>query len=182
MIDIAALVKCYYCGKHFDRDKEPYTQVGKRRYAHQSCALKDYDDYDETKTETPAKELTKEEKDLLGLEDYVKKILKEPYVNAKVKKQIKEFKKEYGYSYSGMHKSLVWFYEIKGHSTANAAGGIGILPFIYKDAQEFFYNYYVAKLKNSEKSQADFHPSTKEITIDAPRRIQKKKKIFDMGD
>ena len=33
-------VKCYYCGKTFNRDKEPFVQVGSRRYAHKLCAEK----------------------------------------------------------------------------------------------------------------------------------------------
>ena len=34
-------VKCLYCGTTFDRDSEAYAQIGKRRYAHASCALRE---------------------------------------------------------------------------------------------------------------------------------------------
>jgi hypothetical protein len=30
-------VKCFYCEKRFDRDREPYERVGERRFAHKSC-------------------------------------------------------------------------------------------------------------------------------------------------
>ena len=32
-----ANVKCFYCGKIFDRDKEPFVKVNARRYAHLAC-------------------------------------------------------------------------------------------------------------------------------------------------
>ena len=32
--------KCYYCKIEFDRDKEPFTQISDRRYAHKACAAK----------------------------------------------------------------------------------------------------------------------------------------------
>ena len=31
-------VKCLYCNKYFDRDKEPFVKVNSRRYAHKMCA------------------------------------------------------------------------------------------------------------------------------------------------
>ena len=37
---MAHKVKCYYCGKTFDRDKEPFIQINSRRYAHTSCGEK----------------------------------------------------------------------------------------------------------------------------------------------
>ena len=35
---MAHLVKCYYCGKTFDRDKIPFIKVNARRYAHTNCS------------------------------------------------------------------------------------------------------------------------------------------------
>ena len=31
---MAHYVKCFYCGKTFDRDKIPYIKINGRRYAH----------------------------------------------------------------------------------------------------------------------------------------------------
>ena len=36
---MAHQVKCLYCGKTFDRDKVPFIQVSKRRYAHKECSM-----------------------------------------------------------------------------------------------------------------------------------------------
>ena len=38
---MAHKVKCFFCGVTFDRDKEPFVQIGARRYAHMSCSNKD---------------------------------------------------------------------------------------------------------------------------------------------
>ena len=60
---MAHVVICQYCKKKFDRDKEPFEEVRSRRYAHKEC----YENYQ--------KSLSKEEKDLIALKDYLKKIM-----------------------------------------------------------------------------------------------------------
>ena len=117
---MAHLVTCLYCGKKVDRDKIPMIKVSARRYAHPECA--------EHKEEVQ----TQEQKDLAALEQYVMKIFDEPFVNARVRKQINEYKEKYNYTYSGMLKTLVWWYEVKNNSIEKANGGIGIIPFAYK--------------------------------------------------
>jgi hypothetical protein len=37
-------VTCIYCKAVFDRDKEPFTQISPRRYAHEECAKIHYVD------------------------------------------------------------------------------------------------------------------------------------------
>lgn len=108
-------VKCKFCGETFDRDKEPFKQVSARRYAHLKCAQ----EYEKNKT--------KEEKDLEALEKYIMQLFDEPYVNARIRKQLKDYQKEYQYTYSGMLKTLMYWYEIKDNSIEKANGGIGIL-------------------------------------------------------
>ena len=109
-----AIVKCLYCGEQFDRNdpSNHFIKIG-RRYAHQRCA----NEYNES--------LTQEQKDLNALIEYIKDLLKEDYNFMKVKKQIEDYHKKYDYSYSGMLRSLKWFYELKGNSREAANGGIG---------------------------------------------------------
>jgi hypothetical protein len=110
----AHYVTCIYCNQKFNRDKEPTTQISARRYAHKECA----DKHEANKSQ--------EEKDLENLEKYIKQLFKEDYVNARVRKQLKDFKEQYNYTYSGILKTLVYWYEIKGNSTEKANGGIGM--------------------------------------------------------
>lgn len=164
---MAHYVTCVYCKLRFDRDKEPTTQISARRYAHVECAKKHQ------------KEKTQEEKDLEDLENYIMKLLDEPYVNAKTRKQIKDYKKEYNYTYSGMLKTLIWFYEIKGNSTDKANGGIGIIPFVYKNACDYYYSLYMAKLSNESKNIQEYKPKIKEVEIVSPTVETKKHKLFN---
>ena len=74
---MAHRVKCYYCGKTFDRDKLPYVQVSTKRYAHQECSL------------TEEEKRSKEEQDKYDLENYIKQLFQTDYVDARIYKQIK---------------------------------------------------------------------------------------------
>ena len=155
-------VTCVYCKEKFDRDKEPFVQVSAQRYAHAECAQKHYT------------EVSKEEQDYKELEDYIKKLFNEDYVSARIKKQIKEMRAEYGYTFSGMLKTLIWWYEIKKNSIDKANDGIGIIPFVYKNACDYYYALYLADIVNAEYQ--NYVIPTKEIHIQSPRAEQKKKK------
>ena len=97
LITIPHNVKCYYCGRTFDRDKLPFEPVGARRYAHLECAV-------------AAKNARKQEDiDKENLEEYIKKLLKEDYISPRVRKQLKTYIEEYHYTYSGIHKALIYF-------------------------------------------------------------------------
>ena len=135
-------VKCTVCGQTFDRDKIQAVKVSARRYAHYSCKP----DGELVPLANPVDE------DLLKLEAYIEKLLGSNYNHAKVKKQIKDFKKDYDYSYSGMLKTLIWFYDIKGNPKDKANGGIGIIPFVYKDACNYYYSLYLAQIANEQIS------------------------------
>lgn len=163
-------VTCKYCQQTFDRDKEPFVQISARRYAHKMCA----EDHENNKTQ--------EEKDQEALEAYIMKLLDEPYVNARVRKQIKYFQNEYNYTYSGMLKALIWWYEIKGHSTEQANGGIGILPYIYTQARDYYYHLYLAKIANEDKNFSSFKKRVKEINIESPTVYIKPHRLFKMED
>ena len=158
----AHYVTCVYCGERFNRDKEPTTQVSARRYAHKECAEK----HEANKS--------KEEKDLEALEKYIMHLFDEPYVNARVRKQLKEYKEQYNFTYSGILKTLIYWYEIKGNSTEKANGGIGIIPYVYNDALKYYYTLYLAKLANESKDIEIYKPKEKVIEI-LPPRVQPKK-------
>ena len=80
---MAHYVNCIYCKKRFDRDKVSTVQVSARRYAHKECA----ENYENNKSQ--------EEKDIEALEKYIMKLFNEDYVNARVRKQIKEYREQY---------------------------------------------------------------------------------------
>ena len=167
---MAHIVTCIYCKQKFDRDKFPYIQVSSRRYAHQECSLSE----DQKKN--------KEEQDKIDLENYILKLFKVDYVDARIKKQIKQYREEYNYTYSGIHKALIYFYEIKGNSIEKANGGIGIVPYVYQHAYNYYLALWQAKQKNQDKVLVDYVPKVKEVTIPRPQRKIKKRELFTFLD
>ena len=110
------------------------------------------------------------------------KLFKEDYVNPRVRKQINTFIEEYQYTYSGIRKSLVYFFEVKGNPIERANGGIGIVPYVYKDAYNYYYSIWEANQKNEHKLVEEYVPQEKVITIPVPQRKIKKRKLFSFLD
>ena len=160
------MVTCKVCGKRFDRDKCEFVQISPRRYAHLACS------------QTEEEKLDQEEKDRKDLEEYIMRLLDEAFVNARVRKQIKTYREEYNYSYSGILKALKYFYEIKGNSTEKANEGIGIVPYCYQDAYNYYFSIWIAQESNREKNVEAYKPEVIEITIKEPVRKIKKRKLF----
>ena len=69
-----------------------------------------------------------------------------------------------------MLKTLKWYYEKEGHSVDKSNGSIGIIPYIYKQALEYYYALYQAQLVNQEKDVSNFIlPKERIINIESPR-------------
>ncbi len=162
-----AYVKCLYCGKQFDRLNEPNVKLG-RRYAHKEC----YEAQDD--------QTLKEQKDRADFFAYIKELYGEDYNFISISKQAENYIKQYNFTYSGMLKSLKWFYEIKHADKESSNGRIGIIPYIYEDAKKYYYNLYLAQQRN--KDIQNYRLEVKEIVIASPRVYIAPPKLFDLGD
>ena len=167
-------VKCAICGETFDTNLVQAVKHGARRYSHATCEP-------DNKDFVPM-EVKVEDKDLTNLKDYIKKLYGNKANWILINKQIKDFQKEYGYSLSGMLKSLVWFYEIKGNSPEKSNGGIGIIPFAYQNAYNYYYDLFVAQSKNENKDVKEIITKTREITIKPPERPIKRRFFKFLND
>lgn len=159
-------VKCKYCGKVFDRDKLPFKQISNARYAHYECAVA---------AENAEKQKTLDKDDL---EKYIMQLLQIDYITPKIRKQIKSYVDDYHYTYSGIKKALIYFYEIKGNDVGKANEGIGIVSYIYKESYNYFYSLWLAKQKNEGKVIADFRPEVQEVRIVSPKLRSHRRKLF----
>ena len=97
-------------------------------------------------------------------------------------KQINQYINEYHYSYSGILKSLTYFYEIKGNSLDKANGGIGIVPYVYKNAYNYYFAIWEAQQKNEGKVIEEYKPKVKEVVIPIPKRKVRKRRLFAFLD
>lgn len=160
---MAHVVKCSICGQSFDRDKIQAVRTGARRYAHLSCDPNNTDLVPLVIKETDDPDYTK-------LMDYIKKIYGDKANYAQIKRQLKIYINDNHYTYSGILKSLVYFYEVKGNSKDKANGGIGIVPFIYQDAYNYYYDLFVAQSRNQGKDVSEITSKVREISIRPPQR------------
>ena len=166
------MVKCLYCGETFDAAVVPFIKPNARRYAHATCA------------QSADEQKTKEEKDKQELEAYIKELFKINEISAKIRHQIKTFKEKNNYSYSGMLKTLKFFFEVKGNSIEKANGGIGIIPFVYDDAFLYWRALWEARERNKQVETEQFVLPTREIHIAPPQRQPMKhmKRLFTFLD
>lgn len=89
-----------------------------------------------------------------------------------MRKQVKEFKENKNYTYSGIRKSLQYFFEIKENSIERAKGSLGIVPYVYEDAKKYWHNLNNIKQINEEiiSKEDIIDMPIKEIYIRAPDR------------
>lgn len=90
---------------------------------------------------------TKEQRDKEALEAYIKKLFNTEYVPTRAQTQIKGMMndKDKTYTYSGILKSLKYWYEVKHGSIEKANGGVGIVPHIYDDARRYYFAIWQAQ-------------------------------------
>ncbi len=163
-------VKCLYCGKTFNRELEEYVQVNKVRYAHKVC----YDQHTAS--------ITQEERDLMALKNYIKKLFNVETISPRIHKQIEDYHNNRNYTYSGILKSLTYFFQIKGNSIEKANGGIGIVPYVYEDARNYYTAIWMAQQQNISKPIEQYQPKIVEIHIPPPVRKEHKVKQFSFLD
>jgi len=164
-------VICPKCNQRFDRDKEQAVRVSARRYGHASC-------YPDNKDFVPMA-TANVDPDLIKLKDYIKNKFGENANWALINKQIKQFQEVNHYSLSGILKSLVYFYEVKSHSIEESHGGIGIVPFIYQQAYNYYYDLFVAQSLNQNKDVKKIVEKVREVTIPLPA-VKEKKRFFNI--
>ena len=163
-------VICPKCGIKFDRDKIQAVKISARRYGHATC-------YPDNKNFVECPNL--ESNDLIQLNEYIYSLFGENTNWALVKQQIKKYQ-EQGYSLTGIKKALVYFYDVKHNSKDKANGGIGIVPFIYQDAFNYYYSLWQAQSINQTKHISAL-PKVKEVTIKLPA-VERPMKLFFSGD
>lgn len=165
---MAHFVKCYNCGKKFDRDKEPFIEIRARRYAHKVCPSVDQID---------EKTLKQQEQD--AFYDVVKQIYGADYNFMLINSQAEDYIARYGYTWSGMRGCLHWFYDIHHGSVEDGHGGIGIIPYIYDDVKEYYQGIYKTQQENRKKK---IERTPVIFNIQSPRAYQQPPKLIDLGD
>lgn len=158
---------CKYCKKPFNRYEEPYIKVSKSKYAHEACHLID---------------MQRDKSDEEKLNEYIMSLFDTDYVLPGARKQIKEYIEKYHFTHSGILKALVYYYEVKNGSIEKAHGQIGIVPYIYQEAYNYYYALWEAQQKNLTKIIDHYVPEVEEIRIPSPQKKVYKKNLFSFLD
>lgn len=170
---MAHLVKCAVCGKQFDRDLIQAVKYSARRYAHQECYPEG-----ELVPLPPKKPKSEDEVEMTLLKDTIKEIFGDKANWATCQKQIKNFRAEpYCFTLSGIRKSLVYFYQIEKNSIEKSNGNIAIVPYVYKDAYNYFYELFLLE-QNAQQLEVK-EEVEKEIII-SPPKPKKRLKLFKL--
>ena len=167
IIDPLDNVTCAYCQKPMSKKDADCVMIGNNKYVHKACQ---------------ELEEKREKTDKEQLEDYIKELFNTTYIDPRVRAQIKKYVEEFNYSYSGIRKALVYHYEIKGGDKSKANGGIGIVPYVYENAYNYYYSLWLAKQKNKDVEVEQYTPKVKEIVIPRPQRKVKKRPLFTFLD
>ena len=165
-----SMVKCPICNSQFDRNAEETVQYGARRWAHKTCAIKENS------------RRAKEEIDRRNLEEYIKKLFGIPQLDIRIHKQISGMMAKFNFSYSGILKTLIYFYDVQGNTTEKSNGGIGIVPYVYKDAFNYYKNLHDAQKRNEEKVISDYVSTGRIVSIQSPIVRPKQKRLFKLEE
>ena len=167
IIDPKDTVLCVYCKQPMSKKETGCIMIRNNTYAHSTCQ---------------AIENKREKTDKEKLEDYIQQLLNIEYIGPNIRKQINTFVNEYNYTYSGIHKALVYHYEIQKNDISKANGGIMIVPYVYQKAYNYYYNLWLAQQKNKDIEINLYKPKEKEIIIPPPQRKTKMRKLFTFLD
>lgn len=99
-----------------------------------------------------------------------------------MQKQINQYITDYQYTYTGMLQSLVYYYEIKKGSKDKAQGRIGIIPYIYEEAHNYYLDLWKIQQINDGKSLDEMIPKQRIVTIPLPESKKEKSSLFSFLD
>lgn len=161
------IVVCFYCEEPFVLKDHNYRMARVNRYAHKEC-------FEQNATE--------DDKYI----DFMYHILTRngvKYNFHKCERQRKKFLNE-GYKNKGMALTLQYFYEVQKGDVNKSNGGIGIIPYVYDRA----FEYFRAKEMERRRLQALVLQSKEEedkaekITVQAPKKQKRKKDLYVLDD
>lgn len=151
-----ALVTCGGCRLKFDRGAEEAEFI-KGKWYHLGCA--------------------QIKKDKMELDAYICKLFGLKAPGPMNNTLIKKYKEQKGYNYKGIQNALKYFYEIKKHSTDKSEERVGIVPFVYAEAEEYFTNLERTRKKN--KNVLEKEKEEIKITLYPTQPTENTKKSMD---
>lgn len=95
-------------------------------------------------------------------------------------RQRNDFINKYGYCDSGILMALKYWFGEKKNSIEKANGGMGIVPYIYDEAQRYYKNIILKKRKLAEQAIRQQQEKNKVIKINE-NKVDTRKKYIDLN-
>ena len=95
--------------------------------------------------------------------------------------QAETIAKDYKFTYSGMTKALEYFYRVK-KNPIDKTKGVGIIPYVYKQAYDYYYGLWLAAEENKKKNLSEYIPKDIVVEIKSPQRKIEKRQLFSFLD
>ena len=199
-MNVGVVVKCRRCGADINRDTEEFVKISSG-YAHKSCEEqfqikrntvicqicrqninKLSDEYLKKSTGYIHRScVPPEEADRLELCNYIVEIFHLKAPGPANMRLIKKFHTENGYSYKSMYYTLKYYFEIKKGSIEKSQERIGILPYVYDEAKQYYENLTRTQnliLRNVEKQLV----KEEKVIVVKQNPAHKGKKVINLED
>ena len=137
-------MQCALCNQEIIGTK--YKSKKRKRY-HIECFDKLIDNA-ETKNHMKASGIKNNEKN--ELIKYICQLYNLSEIPYAIDKQIDNFVAQLGYTYTGIQKTLYYFYELSRNNVDNHTSTIGIVPYYYEEAKKFFNTVHDSNELNKE--------------------------------
>ena len=124
----------------------------KRKRYHNEC-FAELIDKAESQSQQKASGLKNNDKD--DLIQYICSLYGISEIPYAIDRQIDNYINQMGYTYSGIQKTLYYFYELEGNKPDSHTSTIGIVPYIYDEAKEFFQSLHKANESNEDFIQEE---------------------------
>lgn len=156
------LRKCLYCGKDVDISNEEYRMPRTNRYAHLKC----YNDC-----------YNPDEEFISLIYKFLKEEVKISFDYPQCEKQRIHFITKLGYTNEGILNALKYFYLIKKNSPEKAGNRIGIVPYVYDEAKEYYNNLKQKQKKIGKSIEKQMKEDKIKINVKTDRYVPKKNYI-----
>ena len=122
-----------------------------------------------------AKKIEKEE-----LSEYICRLFSLKAPGPRINAQLKSFFEKYpNYTHKGIKQALEYFYEIQKKPIEKANQGIGIVPYVYDSAQEYFNNISLRQERVAQALSNSLDAQTQTIVV---KKQEKKKQLYDLNN
>lgn len=161
--------QCRICHELIDKNKDDWILPVRNWYYHKKC-------YEDWKKGNPVDD----EEYVDYIFDFISRDLKVKYDFFKISAQIEKFKKD-NMTVKGQFFALKYFYEVQHGDWNKGHGGIGIIPYVYRESCEYWAAKERANKGIIQQIESQMAEARAQEPITIRRKRKKKKDAIDLS-